>query len=286
MPHSLRDVVRQLGAPSCAPARATTARCFWIGGAGAGEREREAGRRGRHPGRRSLAVEDADVAAARRLDPSLLRTGDGGGGRMEPHATDAPASAGLGSPPASGVHLLQLLRCMRYDASLPLAIVPEPLHAQYGALDAGGSTGGEPGPAARDALRRLVARYEGQVLALATALLVSGGKAHAAALREAPVTGPDGEGRARAPPRAEPPLVLELPSTKLPLTKRPSTKRPLTPLVLELPLTKLPSTKLPSTKLPSTPLVLELPSERLSPRATDAAWTAVLVEVLGLHDTT
>jgi hypothetical protein len=174
----------------------------------------------------------------------------------------------------------------QYDASLPLALVPEPLHAQYGALDAGGSTGGEPGPAARDALRRLVARYEGQVLALATALLVSGGKAHAAALREAPVTGPDGEGRARAPPRAEPPLVLELPSTKLPLTKRPSTKRPLTPLVLELPLTKLPSTKLPSTKLPSTPLVLELPSERLSPRATDAAWTAVLVEVLGLHDTT
>jgi hypothetical protein len=151
---------------------------------------------------------------------------------------------------------------MRYDASLPLAIVPEPLHAQYGALDAGGSTGGgstggEPGPAARDALRRLVARYEGQVLALATALLVSGGKAHAAALREAPVTGPDGEGRARAPPRAEPPLVLELPSTKLPATKR-----------------------------PLTPLVLELPSERLSPRATDAAWTAVLVEVLGLHDTT
>ena len=266
MPHSLRDVVRQLGAPSCAPARATTARCFWIGGAGAGEREREAGRRGRHPGRRSLAVEDADVAAARRLvpsllrnqrnqgdqrnqgnqrnqgdqgvDPSLLRTGDGDGGRMEPHATDAPASAVLGSPPASGVHLLQLLRCMRYDASLPLAIVPEPLHAQYGALDAGGSTGGEPGPAARDALRRLVARYEGQVLALATALLVSGGKAHAAALREAPVTAPDGEGRARAPPRAEPPLVLEL------------------------------------------------PSERLSPRATDAAWTAVLVEVLDLHDTT
>jgi hypothetical protein len=164
--------------------------------------------------------------------------------------------------------------------------VPEPLHAQYGALDAGGSTGGEPGPAARDALRRLVARYEGQVLALATALLVSGGKAHAAALREAPVTGPDGEGRARAPPRAEPPLVLELPSTKLPLTKRPSTKRPLTPLVLELPLTKLPLTKRPSTKRPLTPLVLELPSERLSPRATDAAWTAVLVEVLGLHDTT
>jgi hypothetical protein len=176
---------------------------------------------------------------------------------MEPHATDKPASAVLGSPPASGVHLLQLLRCMRYDASLPLALVPEPLHAQYGALDAGGSTGGEPGPAARDALRRLVARYEGQVLALATALLVSGGKAHAAALREAPVTAPDGEGRARAPPRAEPPLVLELPSTKLPATKR-----------------------------PLTPLVLELPSERLSPRATDAAWTAVLVEVLGLHDTT
>jgi hypothetical protein len=138
---------------------------------------------------------------------------------------------------------------MRYDASLPLAIVPEPLHAQYGALDAGGSTGGEPGPAARDALRRLVARYEGQVLALATALLVSGGKT--------PVTAPDGEGRARAPPRAEPPLVLELPLTKLPSTKR-----------------------------PLTPLVLELPSERLSPRATDAAWTAVLVEVLGLHDTT
>jgi hypothetical protein len=156
---------------------------------------------------------------------------------------------------------------MRYDASLPLALVPEPLHAQYGALDAGGSTGGgstggEPGPAARDALRRLVARYEGQVLALATALLVSGGKAHAAALREAPVTAPDGEGRARAPPRAEPPLVLELPLTKLPLTKLPATKRPLTPLVLEL------------------------PSERLGPRATDAAWTAVLVEVLGLHDTT
>ena len=46
---------------------------------------------------------------------------------MEPHATDASASAVLGSPPASGVHLLQLLRCMRYDASLPLAIVPEPL---------------------------------------------------------------------------------------------------------------------------------------------------------------
>ena len=130
--------------------------------------------------------------------------------------------------------------------------MPEPLNAQYGALDAGGSTGGEPGPAARDALRRLVARYEGQVLALATALLVSGGKAHAAALRETPVTAPDGEGRARAPPRAEPPLVLELPLTKLPLT----------------------------------PLVLELPSEHLSPRATDAAWTAVLVEVLGLHDTT
>jgi hypothetical protein len=145
------------------------------------------------------------------------------------------------------VHLLQLLRCIRYDASLPLAIVPEPLNAQYS-----GSTGGEPGPAARDALRRLVARYEGQVLALATALLVSGGKSHAAALRETPVTAPDGEGRARAPPRAEPPLVLELPLTKLPLT----------------------------------PLVLELPSEHLSPRATDAAWTAVLVEVLGLHDTT
>ena len=212
MPQVLRDIARQLRSSRCLPppssarpsARPSAARCFWAGAAG------------------KLA---AEAAAVKPIVPKLLM-GSSDSLDAEDHTDDVAAAADADADAAdadaivddadadadtvdAGVHMLELVRCMRRDARLPLALLPLTLHARYRALAAL-----EEG-AASVALRRLLARYEDELLGQASALL-SVDHAQGEAMQSRAVA------------------------------------------------------------------VLGIPSERLNPRDSDAAWTSVLVQVLGL----
>ena len=171
LPHALADVSRQLYSPACAAAQPTASLCFW------------AAPHLPPPPLQSILP----LLAQHSVRALASANGDddsGGGGQLNGASATQDGGGSL-----VGLHMLQMIECIRSDGGLPVAVWLRTLHAPRlrRALDAVHDHAAAESVRASDSaavLVQLLARYERELLSRSTVVLVRQ-EAHGGDLRDA-----------------------------------------------------------------------------------------------------